>query len=102
MKNHNTPNNQKRLAKAFCFHLHNYLGPSLVGKAAARNRRDRNKPVCHTNDFCDGNQIMLYAFMTCRLPDPSSKHRINDDNTMYLWAKAWNMAKAAEFKAELI
>lgn len=95
----NTLSNQLRVARAFCRELREYLSPQLVGKIIARNKREGNEHVCHSHDFCDGNQIMLNAFTRCRLPSPAATGYINDDDYMNLWSKAWTIASRSGFVA---
>lgn len=96
----NNPSNKLRVARAFCKELRAYLTPSLIGKVVARNKREENKSICHSHDFCDANQIMLNAFQRCRLINPASERAQNESDANSLWNDAWTIARKAEFNAD--
>jgi hypothetical protein len=95
----NTPQNRRRVARAFSNILREWMTPLRMKLIVRRNAMDADLNVCHSHDFCDANQAMLDAFRRCRLPDPASAERIGEDDAVGLWNSAWNLAKRECFDA---
>jgi hypothetical protein len=70
------------------------FGFEALAKAARANRREKNKQICHSHDFCDANEYMLRAFRkVCRV-EMATKNRIEAPESTAAWNDAWDMGKA--------
>lgn len=93
----------QQIAFAFCALIHDDLDAAHLSEAIHRNRRETDKGVCHTHDFCDANMTMDAAFKAAmgraiELGEETETSRADH----LLWGEAWNIAKVAEFDAARI
>jgi hypothetical protein len=69
--------------------LYATLGEEHYVEAAARNQRENDPRICHTHDFCDANQVMIYAFNAVLGYDPD----IQSEADMAIFDAAWSVGR---------
>lgn len=65
------------------------IGPRKYEAVVVYNEIETDPSVCHSQDFCDANDLMdeaFTAFTGCKV-EPSSQDHAN------LWSAAWDIAK---------
>ena len=85
------------LALEFSQGLHSYLSDEQMAEVVRRNRAELSPGICHSHDFCDANMFLYDVFMKYGM-NPVEEGGM--DRWGELWDRAWNMAKAAEFKID--
>lgn len=83
------------LAFEFSQGLHSYITEEKMAEVVRRNRAEASPGICHSHDFCDAN-MFLYDVFTKYGMNPVDEGGL--DRWGDLWDRAWNMAKANEFK----
>lgn len=89
-----------KVARRFAERIAENIEPDDLDEIDERNRREADKSICHSHDFCDANVHMQMAIMAvtggldagARLTEPeqSKVHR--------LWQSAWDKAKSLGFR----
>lgn len=85
------------LSRAFCKALGRMLTPAEIAEAVRHNKIEANPGICHSHDHCDANVAMIEALEACGL-----ELDVQDEAQHALCNAAWDMAKAAGFKAEQV
>jgi hypothetical protein len=87
-----------KLANKFSEVLREWLTDEEMQEVIERNEFEENDNICHSHDFCDGNEAMLEAMDRLDIDwiladeDPEGK-----DKQMDLLNGAWNRAKIHDF-----
>lgn len=82
------------LAVEFSKTIREWLPLPELALTIARNHEEQDKRICHSHDFCDANMAMDSAWREVfgDPPDPSG------EGWQDVWNRAWEKAKAADFK----
>ena len=62
-----------------------------------RNKREDYGNACATHDFCDANELMAKAFYEAQ----GYSLEMTNDYHLWLWNKAWLMAKDDQFQINM-
>ncbi len=85
------------LALEFSQGLRSHITEEQMAEVIRRNRAEASPGICHSHDFCDANMFLYDVFMKYGM-NPVEEGGL--DRWGDLWDRAWNMAKAAEFKID--
>ena len=91
------PPTVETLAREFSQGLRSYINEEQMAEVVRRNRAEASPGICHSHDFCDANMFLYDVFMKYGM-NPVEEGGM--DRWGDLWDRAWNMAKASEFKAD--
>lgn len=82
------------VARAFAQELYEELGNATMIEVIELNRRETNKGVCHSHDFCDANMTMARAMERCGI-----NPEVENEDVVRLWNAAWELAVKDEFRS---
>jgi len=85
----------RKLAVEFSKIIRRWLTPLQLSQVVIMNRKNPNKNICATHEFCDANVAMDEAFAIVT-GQPASAD-LNDETTLELWVKAWQIAQDEGF-----
>lgn len=85
------------LALEFSQGLRSYLTDEQMAEVLRLNLAEISLGICHSHDFCDANMFLHEVFMKYGM-NPVEEGGM--DRWGDLWDRAWNMAKASEFKTD--
>jgi len=100
--------NVKQIAGEFSRVLRDWLTPEQMESVISRNRREPDKNVCHSHDYCDANEAMIAAFRQAVgreiwMPSDWEDGRCTEeehDADFQVWNTAWTAALDSEFNLE--
>lgn len=90
-----------RLALAFATALNSTLDASQMRDVVRKNLTPKYESACASHDYCDANVVMAQAFETVFARPFLGESGATQADTD-CWNKAWDLAKGAQFSAELL
>lgn len=89
----------KSLARLFVRLVNRDLTAEELGEVRFLNKTDGYAGCCATHDFVDANMVMLEAYSVASCT-PANDVDVSDEAVQRLMNAAWDLARAAEFRAE--
>lgn len=83
----------QNLSIQFSLLLQEQLGERDIDATIARNKKQSDKNICHSHDFCDANEVMNEAFQKVFGRELDS----DSDFDASVWNNAWKQAKENNF-----
>jgi hypothetical protein len=82
------------VAKEFSKLLLDEIGVEKLRQVVDLNKKEKDKNICHSHDFCDSNMVMQSAFKAIGIDlEKNYPDALQNESITEIWNAAWNLAK---------
>jgi len=87
----------EKIAKNFALEVYEEVGKEKLEEIVKLNDEEQDETICHSHDFMDANMAMDAALKRSGFDFEKSPSIFMSDDFVYLWNKAWGVAKEKDF-----